>query len=156
MEFILRKITRPLLILFCLSAFTFPAQAGSAEKKKKNLCHYYSTLGSSSAAFMLPMRFEQIIAMFAGRDRAMMAAFTDHIMNSVKGKDLHTASTLSDEENDYLSESAGDVAVELLMTGKAITRDEVFNRLNAHCLRIGPMAIIANQKAAAALTSIQE
>lgn len=84
----------------------------------------------------------------AGKNPDLVATMTDTILRANTGAAIAAANKLTQDDGKLLGESAGQIAIQLLMSGQATNADDVRNTLNAACLQHSAAAIIANQRAA--------
>jgi len=124
-----------------------PAQAAD------NTCGVYSELGGSMVDFMLPMTLQQVVDLTSGKNDALAEQMGMKMISNLSEDEIMTLGTMNETDAGLISEAAGMVAIELLMTGQATTSAEIRNYMLLTCNQVGASQIIANQSKMRAATA---
>jgi hypothetical protein len=125
------------------------ATAGTAtvQAQQDRVCEIYGRTGAAVARFMLPLTFQDAIAMLNGRNDRLLGQFTEYLLKAFSGEDLVAISRMPSDQFSLLSEAAGASTFSLLMDGTVTSPDGVAAHLSGTCGRLGVSTIIANQRA---------
>ena len=130
----------------CFGLFVSAPAYASDEAK----CDLYGNFGSALVDFMLPLKLQEFVDMMTGNAPELQEEMVSELIDGLSKKNLKTLMKLSQSDNETMGEAAGEVAVNLLMTGAATTPSEVNDLMEANCLAIGAQTIIDNQRRAQA------
>lgn len=86
--------------------------------------------------------------MTTGKDDKLADELSTTLFSKLNGSELVALTKLETKDVEMLSESAGQVAIELLMGGRANNSQDVDTIMKTTCLSISTMQIIKNQKRA--------
>lgn len=126
-------------------ASSYAAEPAQTAQSNRTLCSAYGKIASSSAEFMLPLPLGQLVGMVSGKDEALLERYMAHMLDAMSGHEMVALSNLAQEDVNAISEAAGEAAIHLLMSGGALTAEEVGTVLTSHCEKVGARTIIANQ-----------
>lgn len=112
------------------------------------LCSMYSKTGGAMSEFMLPLTLQDFINITTGKDETLTIEMTGALMGAWNAADMVAASKLGQSDIELLSESAGQVAVELMLSGQANSHTQVREIMKASCLNVTARGIINNQRRA--------
>ena len=137
----MRKITTSMLGLAAVLTLATPASATDSDA----LCSLYSKTGGSVVEFMLPLTMQQFVDMMAGKNPGLMNQMTQALVSEFDEADLIALASVDQQKAQVIGEAAGQVAIELLMSGQATSKAEIVNAMSTSCKAVGPDVIIANQ-----------
>ena len=141
------KLIKSAMYLGIITALT-AAPAAAQSENSDALCGVYSTMGEVLVEFLLPKTLQQFVDATSGKDPTIMAEFGDIVVTKMTAKELLALGVIGEDDAGLLGEAAGQVAVNLLMTGQATTASEVRLSMSKRCQEIGPQDIIENQRRA--------
>ena len=132
----------------CLLLLSFLQTSAVQAADDQTTCSFYSKVGSSVISFVLPLKVQDLVDMLAGKNPDLMIEMTAVMLTAMSAEEFVQLLAMGGDESELLSQSAGEVAFQILMTGQATSVAEVETQLMAICLRIGPDAIMENQRKA--------
>ena len=124
--------------------FSVSVQAGEAE------CNVYSKIGSSMVNFMLPLTMQDFINITMGKDPKLTNEMTQNMIAGMDTTDFTTLAAMGEDGAGLMGEAAGQIAVELLISGQASSAREVKAALKESCMTVGMDTILDNQRQARA------
>jgi hypothetical protein len=139
-------------VMLSSMALIFVSTTASADEND-TLCSMYSKTGGAMSEFMLPLTVQDFINMINGSDQGLMNDMVKAMTDAWSGSDMVALSKLNTEDAEIIGEAAGQVAIELLMTGQASTKTEVTQFMNKSCMTVGAKNIIRNQRKSRAATA---
>lgn len=134
------------------AAASATAGTAAANMQQNRVCEIYGRTGAAVARFMLPLTFQDAIAMLNGRNDKLLGQFTEYLIKAFSGEDLVAISRMPSDQFSLLSEAAGASTFSLLMDGTVTSPDGVAAHLSDTCDRLGVNTIITNQRAVKAAT----
>ncbi len=137
------KLTPLALVL----SFTLPLPAMAAEDNQ-TVCGLYSSIGGSLTEFMLPLTMQDFVNIMTGKDPELLKDLSINMLNGLTGAELAALNAMDEDDSSLLSESAGQIAVNHLMSGSASSSEDVKYLMKNTCLSIGAAKIIENQRRA--------
>lgn len=145
MPFGKRSISTAALCLVTL----FPFSAAAEDDIR---CSLYGSIGGSLAEFMLPLTMQDFINMMTGEDPDLMHELSSSLLKSVNGLELAAFTKMPDKDAEIFSESAGQTAIQHLMSATASSSEDLKALMESSCNSVGADRIIRNQKRAKRLT----
>ena len=136
-----------LSILAAAAALSLSSPAYAADIEDAAGCQMYSKFGSSMVDFMLPLTMQEFVNMMTGKDPEASAAMSTSFLSKLDGNDIKTMVALGDDAT-IAGQAAGEVAMQMLITGKATSSSEVKTIMESHCNKISFDQIVSNQKRA--------
>lgn len=127
----------------------FPFSAAAEEDIR---CSLYGSIGGSLAEFMLPLTLQDFVNMMTGEDPDLMNELSSSLLTSVNGLELAALSKMPDKDAELFSESAGQTAIQHLMSATASSSEDLKALMENSCNSVGADRIIRNQKRANRLT----
>jgi len=110
-------------------------------------CKMYSQFGSTMVDFMLPLTLQDFVDMMSGKDTEALAGMSVELISQMDKGDMKTMLALGNEAQ-IVGRAAGEVAMQILMSGQASSSSEVKTIMRSQCKKIGFTQLIANQKKA--------
>ena len=145
---IYRKKIVPLLLALTLTA---PATFSAAEEGDMR-CSLYGSIGGSMGKFMLPLTMQDFVNIMTGKDPALLNELSNSLLASVNRQELAALGKMPEKDRELFSESAGQAAIENLMSARATSSEELKSLMTSACKSVGAQGIIDNQRRANALT----
>ena len=136
-----------LSILVAAAALSLSSPAIAADTDNKAACKMYSVFGSTMVDFMLPLTMQEFVNMMSGKDPAAFAEMSSALISQLSGEDIKTMVSLGADAQ-VAGQAAGEVAMQILMSGQATSSSEVKTIMDSHCNKIGFDQIVSNQKRA--------
>jgi hypothetical protein len=136
-----------LSVLAAAAALSLASPAYAAEVEDAAACKMYSQFAATMVDFMLPLTLQDFVNMMSGKDPEALAEMSSGLITQLDQGDIKTMLALGDEAQ-IAGQAAGEVAMQILMTGQATSSSEVKNIMDSHCIEIGFDQILANQKTA--------
>lgn len=144
-------------IIGLVICFVFPwtAAASAETNQDKALCNFYGVVGQASVEYILPMRVQDLLNMLSGKDEKLMGKFTQKLLDTITGSELLVLADVPDGDVEWLGQSAGQIAIQSLMSARITSGAEVKELLYNHCIKTGVQQIIQKQKASAELLKVE-
>ena len=134
---------RTLFIATAISATLPFAAAAHADDAK---CEVYSKIGNSMVTFMLPLTMQDFINITTGKDPKLSTEMTQKLIESMDSTDYTAMSEMGMGDAELMGEAAGQIAVQLLISGQASSAREVKAAMKDSCMSVGFDAILNNQR----------
>ena len=112
------------------------------------LCNAYGKIGGYMVGSLLPKTMQDFVDMMTGKNPEMLEGITAGLMDDLSGKELLAVSKQDENRMGLLGESAGQVAIQMLMAGQVSDKPDTVNALRNNCMSVGINTIISNQAAA--------
>ena len=141
-----------LSILAAAFALLLSSPASAANIENEAGCQMYSKFGSSMVDFMLPLTVQEFVNMMNGKDPEAFVAMSTSFLSKLDGNDIKTMVALGNDA-EAAGQAAGEVAMQMLISGQATSSSEVKTIMESHCNKIGFSQIVANQKKAIQATA---
>lgn len=139
-------------ILFAISVM---ALAPAANADEKATCNFYGKMGAVFADSMLDLTLRDVVHALNGTRPDVMNEIVAAVSNSMTTADINALNKLTEEQQNYLGESAGGKSMTLLMEGRASSGEQVREMLTSECKSKGLLTLINNQRAANQLLEVQ-
>ena len=112
------------------------------------LCNAYGKIGGYMVGSLLPKTMQDFVDMMTGKNPEMLEGITAGLMDDLSGKELLAVSKQDENRMGLMGESAGQVAIQMLMAGQVADKAETVSTLRNNCMSVGVDTIISNQAAA--------
>ncbi|WP_017930203.1 hypothetical protein [Robiginitomaculum antarcticum] len=121
-----------------------PATASAAGDA--TTCKIYGKIGGAITDFMLPLTMQDLVNILTDKDPVLSTKMTTVIVEALDTNDIVSLTELGDEAAGLMGEAAGQVAIELLMSGQASSGAEIVSIMDSTCQSVGFEGIISNQR----------
>ena len=134
------------IILATTFSLTMPFAANAQADEAR--CDVYSKIGGSMVNFMLPLTMQDFINITTGKDPKLSSQMTEKMIAGMNETDFATLAELGVDGAGLMGEAAGQIAVELLISGQASSAREVQAVMKETCMSVGVDTILDNQRQA--------
>lgn len=139
------------IILFMAAFGLLPSTAYAVDDVKT--CKIYGKIGGAITDFMLPLTMQDLVNILTGKDPKLATEMTSVIIYALDKAEYVVMGDIGEEKAGLMGEAAGQVAIELLMSGRASSGAEIVTIMEDTCLSVGFDAIVDNQRDARASLS---
>lgn len=146
-------LNKTILAGLCIAAAT--ATVPATAQDKDFVCDAFGSIGYTVATVMLPVTMQELVDMTRGQNPDLLGKITQGLTANMAPETLAKFTSLPPKELDGLSQLAGAVGMQTLMSGGAGSPDELQGIMARHCRTVGPSAIL-QQGLAAAQTAQQQ
>lgn len=142
-------------LIFGALLWVAPSTPASAQGNQ-DICSYYGNLGAAAIDFLMPLKFNQVVDMVSGKDKALLEEMSKRVESKGSAAVKQAVERMGKGSLELMGEAAGLHGFQLVMTGQATNGQEVFGILASQCMQAGPKEIVDAQRRARALQVQQQ
>ena len=121
---------------------TVPAEAQTED----SVCGGYAAVGGVMASEMLDLTLRDLVGMMQNKRPDITAKLMSAMETRLTADEVAGITQLPGDEASLLGEAAGEHAMNVLMTGRASSADDVVTLMKQSCLTTGYKTVVGNQR----------